>query len=79
MKQPSPEEIAAGLTRTYRGWNIHRCEWLGWSATGPNYDASYEGPEDGWVDNGEKVDAGTYAVLIDEINAYIEEHPDATC
>lgn len=37
----------------YRGWDIGP-DYVGWTATSPNYDASYEGPEDGWVDNGEK-------------------------
>tara|TARA_R100001143_G_scaffold58421_2_gene56292 strand:+ start:4733 stop:4957 length:225 start_codon:yes stop_codon:yes gene_type:complete len=33
----------------YRGWLIEQ-NWLGiWEATHPNFDASYEGPEDGWV------------------------------
>lgn len=35
--------------QTYRRWLIEM-NWLGqWEATHPNYDASYEGPEDGWV------------------------------
>ncbi len=58
----------------YRGWSISPCEWLGWTATGPNYDASYEGPEDGWVDNGEKADAPTREALIVEIDEWFKEH-----
>jgi len=46
-------------------------------ATGPNYDASYEGPEGGWVDNGEKADAPAREALIKEIDAWFEEHLDA--
>lgn len=62
------------LSDTYRGWLIEQ-NWLGkWEATGPNFDASYEGPEDGWVSNGEAVFADTRAELIEEIDAYIEEH-----
>lgn len=58
--------------REYRGWSIS-WDYGEFSATGPNYDASYEGPEDGWVDNGERCSARTYADLCDEIDAYIEE------
>lgn len=68
---------AAPMKMTYRGWTIHPCEWSGWRAYGPNYDASYEGPEDGWVDNGEKAEAPTREALIAEIDDWFEEHPDA--
>jgi hypothetical protein len=59
---------------THRGWEI------GWNygrftATGPNYDASWEGEEDGWVASGGSVEARTREDLIAEIDAYIEEHP----
>lgn len=62
----------------YRGWDISRGRWPEpeWMATGPNYDASYEGPEDGWVDNGEKADAPTRAELIAEIDAWFEENSE---
>lgn len=61
---------------TYRGWSIHRGRWPEpeWSATSPNYDASWEGEEDGWVDNGEKANAPTRDALIEEIDAWFEEH-----
>jgi len=58
---------------TYRGWSIS-FEYGYFNATGPNYDASYEGPEDGWVSNGESVTARTREGLIEEIDAYIEEN-----
>lgn len=45
-----------------------------WIATSPNYDASYEGEEDGWVYNGERVSASTREGLIGEIDAWIEGH-----
>lgn len=60
---------------TYRGWSIS-WEYGRFRATGPNYDASYEGPEDGWVATGGDVDARTYEALIEEIDAWIEEHPE---
>lgn len=60
---------------TYRGWTVYRCEWTnGWRAVGPDYDASWEGPEDGWVDNGQKADAATREALIEEIDAWFEEY-----
>ncbi len=59
----------------YRGWLISQGCWPepAWMATGPNYDASYEGEEDGFVDNGEKADAPTREALIAEIDAWFEE------
>lgn len=61
---------------TYRGWTIHQGRWPepAWMAIGPNYDASYEGEEDGFVDNGEKADAPTRDALIAEIDAWFEEN-----
>lgn len=60
------------MSDTYKGWSVSPpdvCPF--WTATGPNYDASYEGPEDGWVDNGEKVEARTYKDLLVEIEDFI--------
>lgn len=64
---------------TYRGWDIWRGRWPEpeWSATSPNYDASYEGPEDGWVATGGSVNAETREDLVEEIDAWIEENGDA--
>src|SRR5687767_12736101 len=42
--------------KSYRGWAVS-FEYGYYWATSPNYDASYEGPEDGWVDNGLRVSA----------------------
>jgi hypothetical protein len=36
---------------TYRRWSIGTNFINEWEATHPDYDASYEGPEDGWVAN----------------------------
>lgn len=64
---------------THRGWTIHYdpppIPWRGadWQATGPDYAASYEGPEDGWVSSGGHVSAASRAELIAEIDAYIED------
>lgn len=63
-------------TDTYRGWTISQNRWPepAWTATSPNYDASWEGEEDGWVDNGEKAGGRTREELIEEIDAWFEEH-----
>ncbi|HNS40233.1 MAG TPA: hypothetical protein PKJ56_08310 [Promineifilum sp.] len=67
------------MSDTYRDWDIWRGRWPEpeWSATSPNYDASYEGPEDGRVASGGCVDAKTREDLIAEIDAWIEENGDA--
>lgn len=65
---------------TYRGWTIHYdpppipIRDFDWRATGPNYDASWEGEEDGWVDNGEKAEARTRELLLIEIDNWFEEN-----
>ena len=68
------------MTDNYRGWTISYdpppipIRDFDWQATGPNYDASYEGPEDGWVDNGEKAEARTRELLLVEIDNWFEEN-----
>lgn len=70
---------------THRGWRISAdmppipCRDFDWSATHPDYDASWEGEEDGWVGSGGLVHAATYEELlaaIDQWEAIAEE--DAT-
>ncbi|HEX8413389.1 MAG TPA: hypothetical protein VF637_05820 [Sphingomicrobium sp.] len=57
----------------HRGWLIEQ-NWLNqWEATGPDFDASWEGEEDGWCGNGQSVTAMTRAGVIEEIDAWIEE------
>ena len=56
----------------HRGWRIE-WDYGQFSATGPDYDASWEGEEDGWVDNGHRVFARTREDLIEEIDAWFEE------
>lgn len=60
----------------HRGWEI-TWDYGEYTATGPNYDASYEGPEDGWVDNGHRVSARTREALIEEIDAWFAENDPA--
>ena len=57
----------------YRGWLIEQNYSDEWEATGPNYDASYEGEETGWVSNGESVRAHTLEDLKEEIDHFEEE------
>lgn len=58
--------------KEYRGWSIS-WDYGYFTATGPNYDASWEGEEDGWVDNGERCSARTWGQLRGAIDAYIDE------
>lgn len=82
MTQEHKDAIAAVppgkslVGQKYKGWDI---DWeYGWyTATGPNYDASYEGPEDGWVSNGHRVQARTITDLFFEVDDFLEENPDA--
>jgi hypothetical protein len=64
---------------THRGWSISYdpkpipIRAFDWTATHPDYDASWEGEEDGWVDNGLKVSAATREALCEEIDAAQDE------
>ena len=46
----------------------------GYYAIGPDYDVDWLGEEDGYCDNGHKVEGNTIADTIAEIDAWIEEH-----
>jgi len=61
----------------YRGWKIRQGRWPepDWMAEHPDYDASWEGEEDGWVDNGLKAYASTHEALCEEIDIVMDEHP----
>jgi hypothetical protein len=58
---------------TYRGWSIS-WDYGSYTATGPDYDCSWEGPEDGWVDNGQMISCRDRDGLIEEIDAWLEEN-----
>jgi hypothetical protein len=71
------------MADTYRGWSIHydpkpipdrRFDWI---ATHPDYDASWEGEEDGWVDNGLKASGATREALCEEIDELQDEWEEA--
>lgn len=74
IRQHADAQLRAteSVTPGHRGWSI---EWdYGYfTATGPDYDASYEGEEDGWVDNGQRVSARTWEGVIEEIDAWFAE------
>jgi hypothetical protein len=53
---------------TYKGWEI-RWGYGQYEAVHPDYDASWEGEEDGWVDNGLIVFARTLPELEAEVDA----------
>ena len=58
---------------THLGWTISfdmppiPFRGADWQVVHPDYDASWEGEEDGWVSNGLRVTAGTYEDLLLEI------------
>ncbi len=65
--------------RTHRGWRIQydpkpipdrRYDWI---ASHPDYEASYEGPEDGWVGSHPILHGATEAELRAEIDAWFDE------
>ena len=56
----------------YRGWEIEPA-YVGWSATHPDFDASWEGEEDGWVGNGLCVHGMTIEQVKAEVDEKIEE------
>ncbi len=60
--------------REYRGWAIS-FDYGFYTATGPDYEASYEGPEDGWVDNGQHIEARNLEDLRAEVDAWFDEQP----
>lgn len=63
------------MIEVYRGWRID-AEFIGYSATGPDYDASYEGPEDGWVSNGQSACGRTIREVKDAIDEWHDEQED---
>jgi hypothetical protein len=73
----SPQERAATFEQevfiaAHPDWEHLKFEYGRWTTTHRNYDASWEGEEDGWVDNGLMAEGRTLADLEDDI-ACIEE------
>lgn len=82
-------ELAAGRARlhgagaseplsspdSYRGWTIEPPRFPEpWTATGPNFDASWKGPEGGWFTSGGCVRANSREKLCREIDIWIAEN-----
>ena len=65
-------QIRATKADTYRGWNLS-FEYGYHTATHPDFDASYEGPEDGWVGSHPTLQGRTPEELRSEIDAWFEE------
>lgn len=68
------------LADTHRGWSISfdfppiPCRDFDWSATSPDYDASFEGSEDGWVSTGNVVHGRTREDVVSAIDNWITEN-----
>jgi hypothetical protein len=69
------------VIETYRGWEIRpnnfpylKC--MTFEATSPDYNPSYEGPEDGWLTCGHILTAETVDELKKLIDDHIEENAD---
>jgi hypothetical protein len=57
----------------FPNWEYLQFDYGRWTCLHVNYDASYEGPEDGWVDNGLRCEARTLDDLALECQAKEEE------
>lgn len=55
-------------------WEYIKFEYGRWTSTHRNYDASWEGEEDGYVDNGLKAEGRTLEELVEDIESVIVEH-----
>lgn len=64
---------------THRGWLIGHdyppIPWrnFDWTATSPDFDASYEGPEDGWVESGTIFHGASREAVIAQVDAWLAE------
>ncbi len=63
----------AAKPETYRGWAVS-FEYGYWNAISPDYDASWEGEEDGYVDNGQKATGRTYDEMCSEVDEWFAEN-----
>ncbi len=69
-----PDFTIEQVKAAYPEWTI-TFEYGYWNAIHNNYDASWEGEEDGWVDNGLSTSGRTPASLAAELEALITDHP----
>jgi len=71
-------QVREARAQEYRGWTVG-FEYGYYTATGPNYDASTDGPEGEWVDNGECIGHGecrTFEELKAAIDVKFEEEAE---
>jgi len=64
------------MTDTYRGWPIEPA-YVGWQAVSPDFDASWEGEEDGWVGNGQSAWGRTRAECEAAVDEWFDENGSA--
>lgn len=65
--------LMEGVESRFPDWRVS-WEYGRYTATHDSYDASWEGEEDGWQDNGLKAESRTLEGLVQEIESVIEEH-----
>lgn len=61
--------------RTPAGWSIELNSFGIYEASHDDFDASYEGPEDGWVGNGLACTGNSLDEVLCGIQEIEEEHP----
>ena len=63
----------AGMPDTYRGWKINPFPWDYWTSYSPDY-FEWRDDKNGWVHNGNILQAATREELIAAIDAWILEN-----
>lgn len=58
----------------YPDWEHFTFQYGRWMATHRNYDATWEGEEDGYQDNGLKAEGRTLEELCEDIDNVVLEH-----
>jgi hypothetical protein len=71
---PPPALTVDDIKERYPRWEYVRFEYGRWTATHENYDASWEGEEDGYVGNGWFAEGRTLENLAEDIESVEAEH-----
>jgi hypothetical protein len=71
---PGKQWTFGELREAYPDWNFE-FSYGEYRATHDNFEASWEGEEDGWVGNGLHTSSKTVQGLYEELITLIEEHP----
>lgn len=71
---PGKQWTFGELRQAYPDWTFE-FSYGEYRATHDNFEASWEGEEDGWVGNGLATSSKTVQGLAEELEALIEEHP----